>query len=282
MSSSNDPAWDDRIKRRTRRQRLGAVFTVLIFAVGMFSRCGATRNVPQSEAPVNPVVTGGIDGLEHSVEHDSPLINTASVLFPQHTMSDQGIGDQQKLFMTGLDEITPTNKTVANVTELRSGPSELHEVLDILAPGDEVIVDGQVAHWYRIADETASGQAGFVSGQALAGEFPGVVWATTVTNSGGSDAVNACTGGLTNFTAMSEDLGVPAYAIHSYCGGEPVLKLNVGEIIAIDGQQYRVASRNDFPLFGSTEVMHDLKADAFLQACDLAKGNSRVLGLVKA
>lgn len=279
MTIDNRPKDDDRARSRTRRQRLGAIFTVLIFGVGMFSQCAANRTVNQSEAPESGAVRaqpiGALTSAKPSEHTARPMINTGSVLFPQHTMSERAIAEQQELFMTGLEEFEPTSKQIATVTELRSGPSELNDVVEILTPGEEIVVDGKIAHWYRVTDN-----AGFVSGQAVADEFPGVAWAVTETNSGDSDAVNACTGGLTNFSAMTNDLGVPVYAIHSYCGGEPVLKLNVGDQISIDGVRYRVASRNDFPLFSSTEVMHNLKADAFLHTGDLAKGTSRVLGLV--
>jgi len=215
-----------------------------------------------------------------------PLVNTASVLFPKHTMTIEAIDAQKAAFRSQLEQIPPTARTASAVTVVRSGPSETDDVVAVLAPGDEVVVDGQVAHWFRITgDDPAPGGAGggFVSGLALDSpdSTDGLAWTTTVTGSGDSAAVDACTGGLTEFTAMSRDLGVPAYAIHSYCGGEPVLALQVGDEIAIDGVRHRVATANDYPLFSSTEVMQGLRSDAFLQTCDLVAGQARVLGLEK-
>jgi hypothetical protein len=106
-----------------------------------------------------------------------------------------------------------------------------------------------------------------------------VAWSVTITNKGESAAVNACSGGLTNFLPMTEDLGVPVYAIHGYCGGGPVADLQVDDVIAINGKKYQVVSANEFPIFSSTEVMQGLVADIFLLSCNLVKGVSHTLGL---
>lgn len=247
-----------------------------------------------------------------------PLVNTSSVLFPQHTMTIEAIEAQKAAFRSGLafwDQ--PVTGTVAVTTPIRSGPSEMDDVLTVLAPGDQVVLDGQVAHWYRVVPGVDGAVGGFVNGLALVdsqGLSPGsvgdsagspkvafgnstdatgtpdstdatgkpgvdVVWQTSVTNVGDSAAVNDCTGGLTDFTAMHDDLGVPAYAIHSYCGGDPILTLAIGDVISIDGLKYQVATANYFPMFSSTEVMRDLHSDAFVQTCNLVSGRSRVLGL---
>jgi hypothetical protein len=224
--------------------------------------------------------TGVQDGLLESVR-DLPLINTSSVLFPQHVLTRDGIDAQKAQFLAALVDIPEQEIAVTALAHIRSGPGTTYDVTEIFGPGESVTIDGQLAHWYRLADGS-----GFIAGenldQAAIGNSTGLAWQTTVTNSGDSVAVDACTGGLTEFLPMSADLGVPSYAMHSYCGGEPVLDLQIGDVIAIDDLHYRVATIDDYPLFGSTELMQDAATDAYLQVGDLVSGHAHTLGLEAA
>gem|GEM_PF-3028709 len=272
-----------RAQTRAARRAGWAAMCALTAAVGL---AGCTAGAGLGEVVAEPAVS--------APQAAAPLLNTASVLFPAHTMTLEAIEAQQAAFRSHVTTLDPAEtRNVAAVTAVRSGPSDTSDVLTLLAPGDQVRVDGQVAHWFRVADGVGAG--GYVSGLALDSgeEIPAladgaaddgssdVAWRTTVANTGGAAEIDACVGGLTEYTPMSRDLGVPSYHMHSYCGGDPILTLQVGDVIEIDGVRYRVASTHDFPIYSSTEVMDGLHADAFVQTCDLVAAQSRVLGLAR-
>jgi len=215
---------------------------------------------------------------------DVPLdtVNTGSVLFPMHTLHQEALDSQMQSYLGTFRDIPAQVLQVRQSEHARSGPGNFYESLELLQTGAEVTVDGESASWYRLADGAGYVPKFSLIDPATGQADEGIVWEMKVVNSGDSETINECAGGLTEFTAMSEDLGVPAYAMHSYCGGEPILTLAVGDAIKIDGVRYDVISTNDFPLFGSTELMrHLVDEDAFLQACDLAKGFTHMVGLAK-
>ena len=205
------------------------------------------------------------------------LVNTASILFPLHPNYLGAIEDAQTRFYTNIRDIEPVTFTTATAAEVRLGPGQLYEVATVLPAGTDLLIDGQVGSWYRIAEN-----GGYVLASQLSGAFPdGVTWQVAVVNEGSSEAVDACLGGLTNFTPLTEALGRPYYAMHSYCGGEPILQLAVGDVVQIDSQRYQVTSVNTRLLFGDSEMVKDIAGDAFLHTCDLLNDQSRIIGLAE-
>lgn len=289
------------VRRTTIRQTVSLASCALTAAVALAACTGPAASEAVATVVSTPVAVDAAVQPHSEAAHapqpeasepaapkptELPLVNTASVLFPHHTLTIEAIEAQKSAFRSNLVQIPQSTRTVGAVTAVHVGPSEADDVLAVLAPGDEIEVDGQVADWFRIAENPATAvgaSGGYVSGLAFvpSDAEDGLAWQASVTNSGDSAAVDACTGGLTEFTAMSRDLGVPAYTIHSYCGGDPILTLHVGDEIAIDGTRYQVETVNDFPLYSSTEVMQGLHSDAYVQTCNLVAGQSRVLGLAK-
>jgi hypothetical protein len=165
--------------------------------------------------------------------------------------------------------------TVIGVTELRTGPSRNYPVTDMLVPGDKVVVNGRLSAWYRLADGR-----GYVLGLTLdnpSAPDAGLMWETTVVNAGDSGAVHLCAGELTEFVEASDDLGAPFYTIHGHCGGTPIFYLQPGDRVKIDDQVWEVRSQDQYPLFGSTELLKGIIGPgAFLNACDVVRGTTHI------
>jgi len=210
------------------------------------------------------------------VDPTEQLLDTASVLLPAAHVNQQQISALMEQFAAQVQEIDPVTLQVQQVSEVYAGPGQTYLGRDLLLPGTEVSVDGQLGHWFRIAD--GSGYVSALGLSALDGGTAGV-WQVAVANSGGNEEVDACTGGLTSFTSVMRDLGKQFYAIHSYCGGEPVLGLQPGDVVRIDQIDHEVLEVVDAPLAGSTQNIRDLPGDMFLYSSDLAAGTARVVAL---
>lgn len=121
---------------------------------------------------------------------------------------------------------------------------------------------------------------------AEAAAAPG--WTVAVVNSGGQDAIDACAGGL---TAMQSSSGgpfheVPYLVIHNYCGGQPILSLNVGDTVnltsgGLDGT-YSVIGARDVNRGDSTDVLAGLGGDVLLQTCYFNSTVMRVVVIARA
>jgi hypothetical protein len=227
------------------------------------------------------------DGPSHGADSTQPpkeLLDTSTVLFPLETLNEQVIENQKAEFFTHRVDIEPLTVTATVSAEVYSGPGATFAIVDILLTGDAVVVDAQLAHWYRIANN-----GGYVSALRVtpagsggeAGPPDGVIWTTTVTNAGSDAAVDACSGGLTSFTDIWLDTGEPFWAVHSYCGGDAILELDIGQVISVDGAHYAVVSVNDAPLFGSTNNMEGMEGDAFLYTDIITADTARLVGLTE-
>ncbi len=210
-------------------------------------------------------VTAGCTADDHP-----DLLDTASVLFPVHAMRQHRIEDQKAAFRTRLAELDPAREPVLSPTQVRLGPGETYDVLDLLLPGTDVVVTGQVGHWLRLADDT-----GYVSALQLR-DAP---WETTVVGEGEEELVDSCPGGLVDFTRITADVGRPYYVMHSFCGGEPVLRLQPGDQLVIDGETWTAVAVHTFPLAGNASVIEGLEGDAFLHSCDIVGGQSVVVSI---
>jgi len=238
--------------------------------------------------PVTPTPAAGTELVDEPIldedGNEIQFLNTASALFPTAHLSQQLIKQQQELFLSRTEDITPVNLTVINMSQVFAGPGELYESKDLLFPGDTVRIDGKVGHWYRIANGS-----GFISGVNLnSDEYAPVATDTPprfvadVVNSGGTSEVDECEAGLTSFTSIMLDLGKPFFAMRSYCGGEPILRLQAGDFVVIDGIAHEVLDYIDAPMSGSTESIReftDTTGDMYLFTGDLSRGTARIVAL---
>jgi hypothetical protein len=177
---------------------------------------------------------------------------------------------------------------IGSIAEVYQGPGIDYPVVKVLLPGDSVTTDGELGHWYRLADGT-----GYVSSTNLSGfgkltKFElsqltpdtSTTWYTSVTSVGHSGKVDTCYGGLTHLTQFDEIVGVPYYAIHYFCGGEPALWLNAGDRVVIQGDEFTISEVAYYPLSGNaTNIVVPKGTDAMVHVTDLAQGNTRVLVL---
>ncbi len=120
-----------------------------------------------------------------------------------------------------------------------------------------------------------------------------VVWETWTANVGGQDAIDVCTGGLSDITEWSAyyAFGHGRYlGLHNHCGGAPNLSLGMGNIVKIDGVRYSVVGsyvipRPDGPHFSQSLTYYytqvaNLGGDVNIQTCywDINQG-MRVVAL---
>jgi len=106
----------------------------------------------------------------------------------------------------------------------------------------------------------------------------GVNWRTWVANSGGQEAISACTGGLTLFDA---NVGFPFYALHRHCGGQRMLNVPVGGIIQIGETRFEVISSHRVYTGHGMDWMIGSGYDAAIQTTlpPTGSGVNRMVGL---
>ena len=203
------------------------------------------------------------------------LVDTSAVLFPLHPRYAHGMETAKLRFYFNLEDITPFTAVTREPTTVRVGPGSLYEVATVLVTGTELVLDGQVGPWYRISDNR-----GYVLALQLEDIYPvGIAWQVSVTGEGSHEKVDECLPGVTHFDEIAEDHGRPYYAMHSYCGGEPIALLDVGALVMIDEVTYRVDSVNERLLFGDSAMLAGIDADAYLHTCNLLGDVAIILGL---
>jgi len=264
---------------------------IAIVAVGatVLSGCTIVNTAEQADAgavlnpeaaPTNSSELFGVDnGGEGSelLETGVAFVNTGSVLFPVHQISQEALAAQMESYLDSFEDFLPKELYVSRTEYVRSGPGTFYSPIRIAKSWETVMVDGRSGSWYRMADRT-----GYFPAHRLIDLFnpTGLAWELKVVNSGDEEAIDACLGGLTDYLPMRDDLGVPVWSMHGNCGGETAYDLQVNDVILVDGAKYQVVSHALLPLFSSTEAlrgMHD--QDAFLQVCDLVQGVSHIIGL---
>jgi hypothetical protein len=216
--------------------------------------------------PVSACSSGG----DAQAEAPPALPNTSSVLFPIHTLDAEPLEREKAAFWLTVEEFEPETRIAQKVSEIHTGPGLTYDVVDILIPGDEIVVDASIGHWLRIADH-----GGFVSSITA----DGTPWETWIAGSGEDEAVDACPGGLIEFTRITAEISRPYYAIHSACGGEPVLSLKIGDLLKIDGITYHVNDARRVGLAGDSDAIKDMDGEAMIHTCDLVHGQSAVVGI---
>jgi len=108
-------------------------------------------------------------------------------------------------------------------------------------------------------------------------------WSTFIANTGGQEAVDLCAGGLTDMTALVGLDHQRYYPIHNQCGGEPILRLQVGDDVFIAGlgkfvvSGYRVVNRGD-----TTDALDGLGGSVLVQTCYDVGPEMRVVALDSA
>lgn len=102
---------------------------------------------------------------------------------------------------------------------------------------------------------------------------------THVVNRGEQDAVDACAGGVTYMPSVAKYVHKPYYPIHNYCGGTPILSLDEGDLVLIDGVEYQVVDSLDVKRGDNATVIMDIDGDALLQTCYPNSSAMRVVGI---
>lgn len=173
--------------------------------------------------------------------------------------------------------------TTARVN-VRTGPGVKYQRVRTLPARAKVTVVAKRHGWCRLA----SGR--YVSARYLTAKRPAVpspvgkvVWSTFVANAGGQRAVNACSGGLTRFTAATLP-GKTYYAIHRGCGGAPILSLKHGHRVHIRGVgTFRVIDSGVGWGGAPISSIAHVKGSVLLQTCfPNGGGKARVVGLARA
>jgi len=107
---------------------------------------------------------------------------------------------------------------------------------------------------------------------------------TKVVNVGGQEAIDVCMGGLTHMESITRILGQMYLPIENACGGEPLLALEIGQIISIVGiGDLAVVDLRDVAQGSSTAAVRGISGSYLLQTCHSANSDTsnlmRVIGL---
>lgn len=116
--------------------------------------------------------------------------------------------------------------------------------------------------------------------EAAPAEAAGPV-AIDVNCAGTQDQIDTCLG-ATNYTPVSDYLGVPYYAQHNGMGGEAWLALETGDQVEADGTTYTIIEIRTVATGGDIDQIAGMKADAYLQTCLDDNIHSNVYALATA
>ena len=104
-----------------------------------------------------------------------------------------------------------------------------------------------------------------------------------IANSGGQDAVDECTGGLTDMTVVGDYIGKAYYPIHNYCGGRPILELEVGATVYIaEVGEFTVVATHDVLRGDNADALAELPGTVLIQTCHDEGDGMRVAALEAA
>ena len=219
----------DSIQRKTQRRRrtallvagtLGAGFVAGGVVVGGIVAFGDPAPEPTYEAAATT------DPL--------PLLNTATVLFPIPPRDPGAIDEERLEFAMHLVDVEPATWVVADLADVHTGPGTGYEFVSILLPGTEVVIDGEVGPWRRIADDGGYVLVTYL--QTVDGDGPPAL-SYAVTGTGVLGDAGGCGGGVSLYEPITEEIGHPYWLVNSYCGGEPLAELAVGDPVVVDGEQ---------------------------------------------
>lgn len=110
-----------------------------------------------------------------------------------------------------------------------------------------------------------------------------IEFTTYIGNSGDQSAIDACIGGLTYHSEISQYIGKPYFPIHEFCGGEPIMRLSYGDSVIIEQLgEFKVISMLDVDQGDTARVLQELPGEVYLQTCHQNDIQMRVIGLAKA
>lgn len=218
----------------------------------------------------------------------------------QQAIADRyaGAADQKAaaFVVTDVAERTVYATTAINV---RSGPGTGYDVVGSLASGASVKVNGSANRWWRTVDgkfvamsyttetkpepkPTPSETPNQPKEVKPKTETTPYAWTTYVANSNGQGAIDACLGGLSYNTQISNYIGKAYYAIHNHCKGVPILSLKMGDLVLVDGKGvYKVVDSRDVLQGDSTDAIAGISGSILMQTCYSTGKKMRVVGLVK-
>jgi len=105
-------------------------------------------------------------------------------------------------------------------------------------------------------------------------------FATRIVNEGEQDAVDLCEGGLTKMNSVSDYLGKDYFPIHNECGGAPILELETGHTVHIEGLgAFTVVATLDVMRGDDASVIADLPGEILIQTCHNTGNGMRVVAL---
>ncbi|MDR0483452.1 MAG: hypothetical protein LBH13_09935, partial [Cellulomonadaceae bacterium] len=268
--------------RRARRIRGGYGVVAVLVALGVFAGVGV-GGAGVASAAVSPVV-GGVDAAVVASER---LAGAASV-YGAAQVKVEALGSSRKVVdevaVTGVEfarqarelAVTGVGSDVAvrasrfaagGVAAAVAEAREFAGVLAKLAATNTISTSSSSdVSATNVADHAASSSLRVVPAAAQVTEFG---FSAFVANSGGQDAVDACTGGLTNYTPVADYLGIPDFVMHNHCGGAPILSLSPGQTVKIDDTVYTVTATMDVQQHDGADVITDFAqgSDALLQTC---------------
>lgn len=108
-------------------------------------------------------------------------------------------------------------------------------------------------------------------------------FSTRIVNEGGQAEIDACKGGLTKMTSVTNYVGKGYYPIHNECGGAPILDLAEGSSVHIDGLgDFVVVDTLDVMRGDDASLIKNLAGDILLQTCHNSGNGMRVVALQAA
>lgn len=143
------------------------------------------------------------------------------------------------------------------------------------------VAAAQTPHSATVSVATVAAAAtDLVAAETAPAEAAGPV-AIDVNCAGTQDQIDTCLG-ATNYTPVSDYLGVPYYAQHNGMGGEAWLALETGDQVEADGTTYTITEIRTVATGGDIDQIAGMKADAYLQTCLDDNIHSNVYALATA
>ena len=191
-----------------------------------------------------------------------------------------------------VQTMDPVTMWVTSTVNVRTGPGTMFAKQGQLNAGAAVTVNGQANGFYRLDSgqfvamqyltETGNAPAAPESPAAPQGDAgnPVYTFSTWVANIDDQAAVDQCTGGLTYSPPISDYVGKPYYPMHNHCGGLPILSLQAGDTVHIEGVGvFTVVGSKDVTQGDSAEALLGLPGDALIQTCYSTGNKMRVVEL---
>jgi hypothetical protein len=255
------------------------VVAVLV-ALGVLAGVGV-GGAGVASAAVSPVVSGGVDAAVVASERlaGAAQVYGAAQVKVEALGSSRQVADEvavtgvefarqaRELAVTGVGSDVSVRASRFAAGGVAAAVAEAREFAGVLAKLAASNTSGSSSSSVSTTNAaSASSSLRVVPAAAQVTEFG---FSAFVANSGGQDAVDACTGGLTNYTPVTDYLGIPDFVMHNHCGGAPILSLSPGQTVKIDDTVYTVTATMDVQQHDGADVITDFAqgSDALLQTC---------------